>query len=366
MTSAPNRDRPRRHLLRWVLISIVVVLAIAVASFALTPTPGALVVRTVFERTARDLTAKLEVGAPTTDLVADVSYRGEDPRRFARPVDDPPRFARPVDDPDAYLDVYTPPGTTTALPTIVWTHGGAWLSGDRTNYAGYYRRLAAAGFTVVSIGYSLAPEHRYPTPVHQLNDAHAYLAEHAEELHIDPDRLVLAGDSAGAQLSAQLAAAITDPDYAAVLGITPALAPEQIRGVVLNCGIYDVPAMGGSGGLIGWGVKQALWAYTGSRNFASSEAAAQMSTLRWVTAEFPATYITGGNGDPLTNTQSKPLAAKLTDLGAAVDTLFYPDDHTPELGHEYQFDLSLEDARIALDRTIEFARKVTGADGPAA
>ena len=190
--------------------------------------------------------------------------------------------------------------------------------------------------------------------------------EHADELHVDPDRLVLAGDSAGAQLSAQLAAAITDPAYAAALGITPSLSPEQVRGVVLNCGIYDVPAMGGSGGLIGWGVKQALWAYTGARNFAASAAAAQMSTLRWVTAEFPATYITGGNGDPLTNTQSKPLAAKLTGLGVTVDTLFYPDDHTPELGHEYQFDLSLEDARIALDRTIEFARKVTGGDGPAA
>lgn len=345
-TSPTPRVRPRRHVLRWVLASIVVVLAIIAASFALTPTPGALLVRVLFERGARDQTAKLEVGAPVTDLVADVPSRAGDP--------------------DAYLDVYTPTGTTTALPTIVWTHGGAWLSGDRTNYAGYYRRLADAGFTVVSLGYSLAPEHRYPTPVHQLNDAHAYLVEHADELHIDPDRIVLAGDSAGAQLSAQLAAAVTDPAYAAAIGITPALTPEQLRGVVLNCGIYDVPAMGGSGGLIGWGVKQALWAYTGARDFRSSEAAAQMSTLRWVTGEFPATYITGGNGDPLTNTQSNPLAAKLTDLGVTVDALFYPEDHEPELGHEYQFDLSLEDARIALERTIEFARKVTESERPGA
>ncbi len=89
--------------------------------------------------------------------------------------------------------------------------------------------------------------------MHQLNDAHAYLAEHAEELYIDPDRLVLAGDSAGAQLSAQLAAAITTRTTLPYSESPPALAPEQIRGVVLNCGIYDVPAMGGSGGLIGWG-----------------------------------------------------------------------------------------------------------------
>ena len=76
---------------------IVVVLAIIAASFALTPTPGALLVRVLFERGARDQTAKLEVGAPVTDLVADVPYRAGDP--------------------DAYLDVYTPTGTTTALPT---------------------------------------------------------------------------------------------------------------------------------------------------------------------------------------------------------------------------------------------------------
>ncbi|MCK0089800.1 alpha/beta hydrolase [Rhodococcus sp. F64268] len=331
--------RPRRHMLRWIVLVLALVLVIAVAAFVLSPTPGALVVRAVFHRDADRLTTNLAEGAPKTDLVADVAYRS--------------------DDPDAYLDVYTPTGTTEALPAIVWTHGGAWISGNRKNYAGYYQRLADAGFTVVSVGYSLAPEQRYPTAVHQLNDAHAYLLAHAEDLHIDPDRIVLAGDSAGAQLSAQLAAAITTPTYAEELALEPALPASALRGVVLNCGIYDVPAMDGAGGLVGWGVQQALWAYTGDRDFAESEAARQMSSLFVVTEDFPPAFINGGNADPLTDRQSKPLAAKLSDLGVTVDELFYPDDHTPELGHEYQFDLSLQDARDALDRTITFVRKVT-------
>jgi acetyl esterase len=317
-----------------------VVLAIVVAAFVFNPTPGALLVRAVFERQAHDATAKLDEGAPVTDVTRDLQYRESDA--------------------DAYLDVYTPTGTTDALPTIVWTHGGAWLAGNRTNYDGYYRRLAEAGFTVVSVGYSLAPGHRYPTPVLQLNDAHAYLLAHAEELHIDTERIVLAGDSAGAQLSAQLATAITVPDYATTLAFEPALKPQQLRGVVLNCGIYDVPAMEGGTGLIGWGVQQALWSYTGARDFGSSEAARQMSTLPVVTAEFPPVFITGGNADPLTVKQSKPLADKLAQLGVEVDALFYPDDHTPELSHEYQFDLSTQDARTALDRTIAFVGSVTG------
>ncbi len=170
---------------------------------------------------------------------------------------------------------------------------------------------------------------------------------------------MLAGDSAGAQLSAQLAAAITDPDVARDLGLEPSLSADALRGVVLNCGIYNVPAMDGAGGLVGWGVQQALWSYTGDRDFVASDAARQMSSLFVVTENFPAAFINGGNADPLTDTQSKPLAAKLSELGVMVDEVFYPDDHTPELGHEYQFDLSLQDARDALDRTITFVRKVT-------
>lgn len=321
------------------LLVPVFVVVITAAAFVFTPVPGTLVVRAVFERDARKLTEELTVGAPETDLVANLRYRPGDS--------------------DACLDVYTPTGTREPLPTIVWTHGGAWLSGDRTNYAGYYRRLASAGFTVVTLGYSLAPGHRYPAPVRQLVDAQSYLLEHAHELHIDTDRLVLAGDSAGAQLSSQIAAAITDADYASALGVEPAFTSDQVRGVVLDCGIYDVSALDGGSGLIGWGIEQAMWAYTGSRNFAESAVARQMSVLHSVTENFPATFITGGNADPLTATQSKPLAQRLTGLGVDVDSLFYPDDHTPELGHEYQFDLSTADARAALERTIDFVRKVT-------
>src|SRR5690606_27381475 len=110
--------RGRRRAGRLVLLIVAVVVVLAVAAFVLTPVPGALVVRAVFERDAKQLTEKLAVDAPETEVAADIRYR--------------------PDDSDAYLDVYTPTGTTSALPTIVWTHGGAWLSGNRTNYAGYY------------------------------------------------------------------------------------------------------------------------------------------------------------------------------------------------------------------------------------
>jgi acetyl esterase/lipase len=79
-----------------------------------------------------------------------------------------------------------------------------------------------------------------------------------------------------------------------------------------------------------------------------------MSTVDWVTADFPATYISGGNGDGLTWLQSIPMAKRLQELGVEVTPVFWPAPHEPELPHEYQFHLDLPEARKALADTIAF------------
>ena len=54
-------------------------------------------------------------------------------------------------DDDAQLDAYYPSESTSALPTVVWVHGGGWISGSRTDADGYYKLLANQGFTVISV-----------------------------------------------------------------------------------------------------------------------------------------------------------------------------------------------------------------------
>jgi acetyl esterase len=54
--------------------------------------------------------------------------------------------------------------------------------------------------------------------------------------------------------------------------------------------------------------------------------------------------------------QSIALANKLTKLGFSIDTLFYPQEHTPPLEHEYQFNLDLTDGRQALARMLAFLK----------
>ena len=85
-------------------------------------------------------------------------------------------------DPQAVLDIHYPPGALSAgdpLPVVVWTHGGGFVSGDKADITNYAKVLAGRGYAVVSVGYTIAPEAQYPTPVRQLDAALGYLAAHA-------------------------------------------------------------------------------------------------------------------------------------------------------------------------------------------
>jgi len=214
----------------------------------------------------------------------------------------------------------------------------------------------------VSVNYTLAPEKSYPTQIFELNEAQAFVVANAARLHINPNKIFLAGDSAGSQLSSQMAALITNPDYAREVNIKPALHPSQLAGTILFCGIYKMEGLTEADpnlpGLISWGDDQAVWAFSGTRD-KSSPLIRQMSPYYHVTKDFPATFISGGNGDPLTNKQSVPLTTTLKTLGVDVTTLFYPANHTPSLPHEYQFNLDNTDGQRAFDQMIDFLTQHT-------
>lgn len=317
-----------------IFVSLVVV---ALVAFAASPWPGALLIRSVFENGAAKVKTSLEAHSPGgVTRIANQQYSPGSPT--------------------ALLDVYYPKGTAagTALPVIMWTHGGAWISGSKDDDIPYFEILASKGYTVVAPNYSVGPEEKYPAAVHQLNSALEYLQRNAERFHIDDSRVVLAGDSAGSQLSSQLATIVTNPAYAREMDVTPALRPGQLKGVVLTCGVYDMAALNGLPGIVGWGFDTATWSYTGIRDYADDPDMKQMSTIDYVTREFPPAFITGGNDDGLTSTQSKPFAAKLDSLGVQTTSLFFPKEYKPELPHEYQFNLDNAAGQEALAQILHF------------
>ena len=86
---------------------------------------------------------------------------------------------------------------------LVVYHGGGWCLNSMDDSDNRCRTFAAhAGVIVVNVEYRLAPEHPFPTPVEDCYEALAWTAEHAEQLGIDPARIGVTGDSAGANLAA--------------------------------------------------------------------------------------------------------------------------------------------------------------------
>jgi len=348
MTSSPKKKNKkhipffRKKPFLWGVGILLGILIVTLLAFRLSPFPGALVIRTVFDKDAHRKLIALENHAPTAPITVLSGQQYIDK------------------DNDAKLDVYIPDdkiSSGSTLPVVVWTHGGAWISGDKTDAGPYFKLLAQKGFVVVSLNYSLAPAKTYPSQIHQLNAAHAYIQANANRFHIDPHKIILAGDSAGAQLSSQMAAIITNPSYAKEMQMTPSLKKSDLAAVVLFCGIYKMEGLthpeADLSKLVSWGDDITTWSYTGTRD-SNSAAIRQMSAYYHVDSNFPKTFISGGNNDPLTNVQSVPLADKLESLGVEVVKLFYENDHQPGLPHEYQFNLDNTDGTEALNKVGEF------------
>jgi acetyl esterase/lipase len=304
------------------------------ASLLFSPRPAALAVRKVFAANGATMAEALERHAPP-DVTARLDVRYDEGR-------------------DTVLDVYRPAAATTPLPLVVWIHGGGFVGGAKEELSGYFKLLANEGYAVVAPSYSLAPEHRYPTPTRQAMQAAAFVQAERESLLVDPTRIVLAGDSAGAHIAAQLAAIVTTPGYADAVGVPAAIGRHELRGVVLACGPYDLGLSGHSSSAFGeLFVRTVLWAYSGTRNYRDDPAFAPWSITDHVTPAFPPALVTVGNADPL-RLHSERLAESLRTEGVEVETVFFRENHEPPLGHEYQFDLDGEAGRLFLERVRAF------------
>jgi acetyl esterase len=107
----------------------------------------------------------------------------------------------PLEGREIPIRVYTPEGEA-PYPALVYYHGGGFVIGDLNISDSICRNLAnAAGCVVISVDYRLAPEHKFPAAVEDAYDSVQWIASHAEEFDIDPNRIAVGGDSAGANLS---------------------------------------------------------------------------------------------------------------------------------------------------------------------
>ena len=98
------------------------------------------------------------------------------------------------------LDLSVPEGSG-PFPVCILVHGGGFEKGDKQQQPKHlFVPLAEAGYAWVSINYRLAPKHKYPGSVEDVETAIRWVKEHASEFHFDPERIVLIGESAGGYL----------------------------------------------------------------------------------------------------------------------------------------------------------------------
>ncbi len=108
----------------------------------------------------------------------------------------------PVRDGRITVRTYAPPGRG-PFPLYVFLHGGGWCVGTLDERDPRCRAVAAgAGCVVASVDYRMAPENSYPVPGEDCYAALKWLVDHADELNVDPTRVAIGGESAGANLAA--------------------------------------------------------------------------------------------------------------------------------------------------------------------
>ena len=115
-----------------------------------------------------------------------------------------------------------------ALPVVIYFHGGGWAKGDLDTHDKVGRLIAlASGAAVVSVDYALAPEQPFPKPYEECVAAVEAVAADWKHWGIDPERIVLAGDSAGANLALAAMLALRKRD------------PGMIKAGLLFYGVFD-------------------------------------------------------------------------------------------------------------------------------
>jgi acetyl esterase len=121
------------------------------------------------------------------------------------------------------------PGTAAPAPTVILIHGGGWVLGDIDTYDGFARQIAKrSGLRCLSIEYALAPEYPFPAPLDDCIAAVRWAATEGADLGIDPARIALIGDSAGANLALAVCLALRDAGT------------NLVRGAALIYGAYSL------------------------------------------------------------------------------------------------------------------------------
>lgn len=249
-------------------------------------------------------------------------------------------------------DIYYQKTASAPQPAIVNVHGGAWVYGSKELYQHYCMRLARRGFTVVNANYRLAPEYHYPAPLADINRLLCFLKEKGKEYFVDTEKLILVGDSAGAQIASQYLTIYSNPGYAELFDFG---VPEvTIRAAALNCGVYDARKCAE------YQLDEPFLEYLGKeavkKEYLKGACAESLDVIRNMTPAFPPAYIMSACHDFLLD-NAEPMYKKLKELGVACELKIYGSKEKEEIGHVFHVNCKLEEAGQCNDDECRFFKE---------
>ena len=278
------------------------------------------------------------VGRPRADAFFTALNAGGPEMAETRDLEVPgPRCAVPA-------RLYVPRNAATLSPGLLYLHGGGFVIGSPDTHDRLTRELAeASGARVLSLHYRLAPENPFPAGLDDCMAAARWLGAHGAEIGIDPNRLAIGGDSAGANLSASTLLRLKDegkgPEFRAALLIyglysdfeTPSMKAWGDRDLILSRKVMD------------WFRAQYL-----ARGGAASHL--YVAPLNGELAGFPPAILVVGTLDPLLS-DSQLFAAALEKAGVQAELVVYEDGI-----HAFLQMPMLDMTREAIARLGAFAR----------
>ncbi|MCE5331784.1 MAG: alpha/beta hydrolase fold domain-containing protein [Bacteroidales bacterium] len=201
------------------------------------------------------------------------------------------------------MDVYYPTNPAAPVPVIINMHGGGWNHGYKEDQGGFTPYFNM-GFAVANVEYRMTGETQAPAAVEDVRGAMIYLLNHAQELNIDPMKIVFQGGSAGGHLALIAGYLRNNPLFDN--DCTPYTGNYKVMAVIDKYGPADLTNFIFYTSLVNWlGTRATDQAFIDS-----------LSPINYVNANTPPTYIIHGDADPtVPYSQSVTLQAALQNAG---------------------------------------------------
>jgi acetyl esterase/lipase len=201
------------------------------------------------------------------------------------------------------LDIWRTSQTPKGAPVIFFIHGGAWTFGDKREQGRpMLHEFVARGWVVVACNYRLAPKNPWPAQIEDVARTLLWIKKNIASYGGDPDRLVVAGGSAGGHLAALLALSSQDPTWRPrdVEGITD----WTVRGCISLYGVLEMTGDDEHWRGLGKGLRILLEGRVVQRPFGDHrELYEQMSPHHRITCDAPPFLVIQGGNDTLVDVQ---------------------------------------------------------------